>query len=459
MIGEEPLPFINAFLDSLQDGLDETHRLSKCQRFWLGFCLMGILMTNSIAWQKFERASLKTYTKQAISKMFRWSKISWNKLLDYSVKMILCKHGITNGTLVVDDKNHDRSKNAEHLHALHKIKDKKTGGYFLGQNIVVAYLVTEKFCIPVSFAFYAPDPALSAWSKENKRLKKQGVPKKERPKEPDRSADYPKKYEIALELLQRFAERLPEIRINCVLADALYGNGVFINEIEKIWPGVQVITQIRANQKIRLCKKDIACKDYFRSYQGWAHAVSIRGQKAINVMAGGARMHVCSQGRKRFIIALKYEGEMEYRYLIASNLTWNMKEIIQAYSLRWYIEVFFEDWSGYCGFCGMAKQCGVEGSERPLILSLLFDHCFLFHFRQQLFIENKLPLATLGSLVEKSRFDALCQFIKRIVHSEDPKQYLRHLEEISDDIFPCKPSKKHLNGLNGQMESALKKAA
>ena len=136
--------------------------------------------------------------------------------------MILRKYGITNGTLVVDDKDHSRSKNAEHLHALHKIKDKKKR-YFLGQNIVVVYLVTEKFCIPVSFAFYAPDPIFSAWSQENKRLKKQGVPKKERPKEPDRSVDYPKKYEIALKLLRRFARRLPEIRINCVLADALYG--------------------------------------------------------------------------------------------------------------------------------------------------------------------------------------------------------------------------------------------
>jgi DDE superfamily endonuclease len=459
MINTEPLPFIKAFLNSLQVSLGDHHRLSKCQCLWIGFCLMGILMTNSIAWAKFERVSLKEYTKQALSKMFKYSKINWNKLLECSVRMILKKYGITNGTLVVDDKDHARSKNAEHLHGLHKIKDKTTGGYILGQNIVVLHLVTEKFCIPVSFAFYIPDPSLSAWYKENQKLKKQGVPKKMRPKEPKRSKDNPKKYEIALKLLRQFANGLPEIKINCILADALYGNGVFIDEIEKIWPGVQVITQIRANQKIRFRNKDIACKKYFESYQGWGHAVSIRGQKEINVTAGGARVYVCSQNKKRFVIALKYEGETEYRYLIASNLTWNIKEIIQAYTLRWYIEVFFEDWSGYCGFCSMAKQCGVDGSERPLILSLLFDHCFLFHFRQQIFVENKLPLATLGSLVEKSRFDALCQFIKCIVHSQDPKQYIRHLEDISDEIFPFKSSRKHLSGLNGQMGSKKKIAA
>ena len=459
MIDTEPLPFIKAYLDSLQDSLASSHRLSKCQRYWIGFCLMGILMTNTIAWAKFERISLKKYTKQALSKMFRWAKVDWSKLLEASTKMILKKYGITHGTLVIDDKDHARSKNAEKLHGLHKIKDKKTGGYILGQNIVLLYLVTEKFCIPVSFTFYTPDPALKAWCEEDKKLKKQGVPKKDRPKEPKRSENYPKKYEIALKLLKNFAEKVSEIRISCVLADALYGNGLFIDEIEKIWKGVQVITQIRSNKKIRFRNKDISCKKYFTSYQGWNHTISIRGQSPVKVVAGGARVWVCSQGKKRFVIALEYEGETEYRYLIASNLTWNMKEIIQSYTLRWYIEVFFEDWSGYCGFCSMAKQCGVEGSERPLILSLLFDHCFLFHFRQQLFIENKLPLATLGSLVEKSRFDGLCQFIKNIIHSEDPKQQIRHLEEMSDLIFPCKTSKKHLSGLNGQMESHQKNAA
>jgi hypothetical protein len=459
MIDTEPLPFIKAFLDALQESLGDSHHLSKCQRFWLGFCLMGILMTNSIAWAKFERVSLKEYAKRALSKMFKHTKINWNKLMESSVRTILKKYGITNGILVIDDKDHPRSKNATCLHALHKIKDKKTGGYILGQNIVLLYLVTDKFCIPVSFAFFIPDPILSAWSKENQKLKKQGIPKKERPKEPDRSKDYPKKHEIALKLLRQFAEGFPEFRVNCVLADALYGNGVFIDEVDKIWLGVQVITQIRSNQNIRVGQKDIACKDYFKTYQGWNLGVSIRGQKEVNVIAAGARLYVCSQNKKRFVIALKYESEEEYRYLIASNLTWNTKEAIQAYTLRWYIEVFFEDWSGYCGFCSMAKQCGVEGSERPLILSLLFDHCFLFHHQQQLFIKNKLSLATLGSLIEKSRFDALCQFIKRIVDSDDPKQYIRHLANISDEIFPFKPSRKHLSGLNGQMGSHGEQAA
>ena len=89
-----------------------------------------------------------------------------------SVKSILAQYGITNGILIIDDKDHSRSKNARKLHRLHKIKDKKTGGYILGQNIILLYLVTSKVSFPISFAVYAPDPSLSEWSREDRRLKK-----------------------------------------------------------------------------------------------------------------------------------------------------------------------------------------------------------------------------------------------------------------------------------------------
>ena len=52
-----------------------------------------------------------------------------------------------------------------------------------------------------------------------KSLFTQGVPKKDKPKEPDRSAEYPKKYEIALKLLGEFANGLTKSRINSRLYD------------------------------------------------------------------------------------------------------------------------------------------------------------------------------------------------------------------------------------------------
>ena len=51
-----------------------------------------------------------------------------------------------------------------------------------------------------------------------------------------------------------------------------------------------------------------------------------------------ARLVVKAHGKKRFIIALKYEGETDYRFIVATDLTWRHKDVAQAYTLRWLVE-------------------------------------------------------------------------------------------------------------------------
>ncbi|WP_221896284.1 hypothetical protein [Bathymodiolus japonicus methanotrophic gill symbiont] len=76
---------------------------------------------------------------------------------------------------------------------------------------------------PIGFFFYMPDPALKQWDKEDKRLKKSGIAKKDRPIKPERDSAYPTKTEIALGLLKEFKVAHSLIKIKGVLADALYG--------------------------------------------------------------------------------------------------------------------------------------------------------------------------------------------------------------------------------------------
>ena len=93
-----------------------------------------------------------------------------------------------------------------------------------------------------------PDPQMSAWRKADRRLRKQGVAKKDRPARPCLNKDYPTKSQIGLDLLEQF--------------------------------------------------------------------------KQVTVTMASARVHVHAHGTKCFVIALKYEGENEYRYIIASDLSW-----------------------------------------------------------------------------------------------------------------------------------------
>ena len=133
----EPLPFIEAFIGEISEGLqahNPDYKLSKIQRFWLGFCLMGIILTNSICWARFERMSLGKYKIGALSWMFRHSKLPRSKMLQIGIGIILKRYGITEGVLVTDDTDHQRSKKTTQLFKTHKIKDKGTGGYINGQN-------------------------------------------------------------------------------------------------------------------------------------------------------------------------------------------------------------------------------------------------------------------------------------------------------------------------------------
>jgi hypothetical protein len=181
MLIGEPLPFVKEYVEELNRVLGEIkpgQELSGLQRKWLTFCIMGIIVTNSVCWAKFERAGLKQYSIAAISWMFRQAKIPWESLLYISVRLIVRKYGISSGELISDDSDRQRSKVTKRIFAVHKLKDKQSGGYIMGQCIVLLLLVTEIITIPVGFSFYQPDPAWQAWELQEQELKEQGVPKK-----------------------------------------------------------------------------------------------------------------------------------------------------------------------------------------------------------------------------------------------------------------------------------------
>jgi hypothetical protein len=445
----EPLPFIKNYIEALDKGLKKHtgKGLSLGQAVWLGFCLMGILVTNSVCWARFERASFGLYRFSALSWMFRHTRLSWAKLLPVSVELILAAHGLTEGILVGDDSDRARTKGVKRIHKAHKLKDKPTGGYRMGQSLVMLLLVTPVLTIPVGFAFYHPDPRLKAWEKEEQRLKKQGVPKKDRPAKPERNPCYPTKADLLLELLAKFKAHFPNFRVKAILADALYGQKTFMNAASRLFNGVQVISQVRGNQLIRSRGKWISLDTYFTRNGGVTQKLRIRGEEHDTlVTVSAARLVLKAHSGKRFIIALKYEGETEYRYLVATDLSWRYLDIVQVYTLRWLIEVFFEDWKLYEGWGQLAKQTGEEGSSRGLILSLLLDHCLLLHPEQTVRLESKQPACTVGSLCEKSRVQALRAFIRRVLDEDNPQDKLRQLADQLEDLFPLRDSTKHMNG-------------
>lgn len=459
MLIEKPLPFITDYISQISEAISVFHpeeRLSRIQQYWLAFCVMVIIVTNSICWTRFQKVGLGRYGHAALSWMFRKSGIPWQLLLQMSVYVILKRYRITEGCLAIDDTDKKRSKSTRKIFQVHKIKHKPSGGFIMGQSLVFLVLVTPEITLPVGFAFHMPDPALSAWYENDRKLKKKGISRSLRPPKPARNDAYPTMPQIALSLLAQFRQAHEQIRIRCIAADALYGTQKFMDQASNLFGGIQVISQIRRNQLIRFRNRKMSVNDYFTIFPGHEQTIRVRGGDPIKVNIGSARLHVCAHEKKRFVIALKYEGETEYRYIIASNLSWRTTDIVQAYTLRWLVEIFFQDWKAYEGWGKLTKQPGEEGSSRSLILSLLVDHSLFFHPDQLARLENNLPAYTVGSPMAKVEVEGLLALFEQIIMSDAPvERFKEFVKSVEDNVVVLSPSKKHMTGRDlGNLESS-----
>ena len=107
MLFTGPLPFVESFVKELDAGLrayDAQRGLSQCQRYWLSFCLMGLLMTNTLCWARFERAGLGGYKPSALSWMFHHGQIAWTLAISGECQPGFTQPmGLTEGIISTDD--------------------------------------------------------------------------------------------------------------------------------------------------------------------------------------------------------------------------------------------------------------------------------------------------------------------------------------------------------------------
>tara|TARA_B100000949_G_scaffold161745_1_gene142511 strand:- start:615 stop:1061 length:447 start_codon:yes stop_codon:yes gene_type:complete len=108
-------------------------------------------------------------------------------------------------------------------------------------------------------------------------------------------------------------------------------------------------------------------------------------------------------------------------------------------------QVFIQDWKSYEGWCQLAKQPGETGTRRGVVLSLLTDHCLLLHEDQMALVNNKLPAATVGSLRDRERANAMVEAVGSLVQDKaDAHRIANQLKDSIEHIIPLRPSNKHM---------------
>ena len=456
MIVGKPFPFVTEYVEKLSAALGQKEKrragLTFGQKAWLTFCIMSIFVTESLCWQKFVRAGLGRYSEALLSYYFHYP-LTWSLLLAISVRIILESFQTYEGILVIDDTGKKRSKVTKNIPYVHYYKDKESTGTIRGQEVVFLVLVTPLITIIVGYEFYEPDPTYSEWSREDRRLKALGVPKALRPKKPEKNKKYLTKQQIALALLQQFCQNCPYVKIKLVLADALYGTADFMDQAALITKQNQVISQLHCNQNVRDKRRGCSLDKYFKAYPGVTTNIQIRGGKTERMIIASARLYVEAHGCVRFVIAVRYPQEENYRYLVATDLSWRTDDIVKAYTIRWLVETAIEDLKVYGGWGQSTKQPGVEGSRRVLILSLLRDHCLLLHPDQQARAAAKEPLFTIGSLQRHLKMEALIAWLEEWLSGENIGEKVEQLREAILPLAPLEKSKKHMSGRDlGRLE-------
>jgi hypothetical protein len=232
--------------------------------------------------------------------------------------------------------------------------------------------------------------------------------------------------------------------VHCITADALYGTAPCVDGASVMFGGVQVISPIRSHQKVRLQKREQHVADYFATHPGTPHTIRIRGGQEVVALVGSARWYVSSHKTKRFVVALKYEGEDTYRDLIASDLTWRTLDIVQGQTLRWLVEVFVQDWKSHEGWSQLTKQPGEESARQSVILSLLVDHALVVHPDQHAQLTHHLPAYTVGSLRANVQVECLVTIIESLVSSDTPQEPLHRFTHALHQVFAVGHSKKHM---------------
>ena len=340
------------------------------------------------------------------------------------------------------------------LWGVFKTLDKATGGWIKAQNILFLCLVTNKITIPLFFSFYRPDPKYKKWEVQDKKLRKNKVRKKDRPKPPPKNSHYPSRSDIALKLLTRLKKFLEQIeptigkiKIKSILFDSFYCSPRMFRSCRKIFPKVQAISQLAKTQKVSDSSKiKHSVKDYFARQQPVESKINLRGN-CETVFYLSARLFVKSHGEKLHVIALRYQGEEDYRYLVCSQLNWRSTDIIRAYALRWLVEVVIFDWKQHDGWGRKAYQQGADGACRGVILSLLVD-CFLVTHPAQI-RQSRVgqPLWTAGSVVRRVQYDNILENIDRVFSSSDPQESLKALVSSVENVIQLRPSTKHMIGV------------
>jgi SRSO17 transposase len=292
---------------------------------------------------------------------------------------------------VVDDSG--KRKRGKHMEAVGWIRDASTGKSVRGHLYVAAVLQFRDVTIPWGVRLYVKKPD----------CRKLGVP-------------FRKTTELAAELIEEFAP--PEGVKVVVLFDAYYLCKTVVKACRA--QGFHFASTLKANRNLFRGGRKLKAGAYgLRAWRRGSKKVSRRHGATYRLVDAGW-MGVGDLGRLHVVFSRK-DGEKKVLGIVSDDPELSAAQIVETYTHRWTIEVFFKDVKQHLGF-GQYQN----GSYRAAVTHLHLV-CFAYALLTHLRIEGAQGKPKKGHAASMSTSEAQNE-LRRLVW----RDLVTYLEELPD---------------------------
>ncbi len=401
---------------------------------------------------------LKDKSVSTLSEFLSDAKISTYEIQHLYLMHVIRKYKIKHGYFIIDDTMNHHTKLCKWIHGASFIFDHVFNTNLNATCVVFLYYSDggNKKCF-IDFRIFYQEKSKMKWRRGKKFV-------------------YKKKYDLAIEMIEKAMDNGKGFPACTVLADSWFCVGPFIKELKRLH--LSYVLEITTKNKIRvnylepkltktgkMAEKQYHLKtfsDYFKCLSSYmvcgfaADKETGQKEKALyNVKTATVRLN--SIPGKHRLIESADPAKLTTKYILTDNLTWEAAKIISVYSYRWVIEEFFRNAKQLTDMEGATLR-SKQGVTLALYLVSWID--FLLHYEN-----NKKGTAgkqtkdslTIPSMVRQLQYENLSALIERVQKDEN---FVKRWSEVARNMINRKRKKfKKLVILNKTEADEIKRAA
>ena len=420
-------------------------RFESCKKSGISFdslvrtlLILPIIGLNTIhSLTKSNEPDINLAGKDSYYRLLANQNINWRGLLMHFVKEYLVKDLLFTSPnnpekcLIFDDT--DIAKTGKTIEGISKIHNHVSNSYYFGFKLLVAGYWNGSVFIPVDFSFHRESKKSKYGLTSKQRKKQKSITRCKKTKAYKRYAELNKKKTDALiSMFSRICKR--KIAVDYILIDTWFTSIGLIKKIRNINISTHVIGMYKYNSKIEVNGEIISLK---------------------NLKKKGAKPKRCRRlsyyyhhyiseidGVKVSVFQSRRGVNGKWHTILSTDTSLNFVKVIEIYSIRWTIEVFFKEAKqlfklGTCQSTNFDVQ--IAQTTITMIQYLLTSIRYrmeayetiggLFRKLKQDYIESKLNIRILAVI------DQIMTFLEKITNDIDFQRIARELIKNSSKFL------------------------